>query len=226
MLINREIVPCLIALKFAKKIVGLDHNIIIDTQLYKLNASQNKDFSESDDIFKIFANPQYPISIISMCELFQHMTNQYEKLNDLTTFCIISSIKYNHKKKKYCVEWEKYDNGEYTMGPYNCNTAMTFAYSVICHKDNIFVDSTIFRHNIHAEGRLDINQDHYELFGNDDKRIDLDDVIDLFEEMDLQFKEMIKKKICRSYILATGVVIDNQFDVHNYLFKISLQWSS
>lgn len=51
---NRETRPCIIALEFAKKIIGSNHNITFDTQIYKLNGLYDVD--KNDDLYTIYAN--------------------------------------------------------------------------------------------------------------------------------------------------------------------------
>lgn len=66
---------------------------------------------------------------------------------------------------------------------------LLFAKSIIGLKKNITIDSGIFKHLIDDEP-FDESKDIIEIFGNEDKEIDLDDVIEVFEEMQKQFDEI------------------------------------
>ena len=70
--------------------------------------------------------------------------------------------------------------------------ALKLAKKLIGKTENITIDSNIFKHNFNWDNVLNEDEDIIEIFGNDDKEIELDDIIDAFTEMQKQF-EVIKK---------------------------------
>ena len=67
---------------------------------------------------------------------------------------------------------------------------------IIGLKRNIIIDSGIFKHNIlDYDHLLDESKDIIEIFGNEDKPIELDDVIDAYTEMQNQFNEIKEKSL-------------------------------
>jgi len=68
---------------------------------------------------------------------------------------------------------------------------LVFLKNIMGLKKNITIDSGIFKHLLSDERCLfDKSNDIIEIFGNEDKEIDLDDVIEAFEEMQKQFDEL------------------------------------
>lgn len=76
---------------------------------------------------------------------------------------------------------------------------MMFLKKIIGKNTNVVIDSGIFKHQRYNE-LLDVSKDIIEIFGNEDKEIDLDDVVDAYNEMQSQFDEISEKNMDdRSY---------------------------
>jgi hypothetical protein len=94
---------------------------------------------------------------------------------------------------------------------------LKFAKKIVGLDKNVILDSGVFEHNIFDDDNiLDKSRDIIEIFGNEDKPIELDDVIDAFKEMNKQFKYMERKNLDgRSYCFE-GIhhKKGNKYEIH------------
>lgn len=68
---------------------------------------------------------------------------------------------------------------------------LKFAAKIVGLRRNVVIDSGIFKHYFgEGEEFLDKSRDMIEIFGNEDKEIELEDVVDAFQEMENQFNEL------------------------------------
>lgn len=87
--------------------------------------------------------------------------------------------------------------------------AIKFAERIIGRKWNVVINSNIFDHNYDYPGLLDKSMDIIEIFGNEDKEIELDDIIDVFKKMQRQFDEMDKKGLNNRSYYYEGIFFDH-----------------
>lgn len=97
--------------------------------------------------------------------------------------------------------------------------ALKFADDMIGRKYTITMDSGIFRHNINDK-LLDKTKDIYELYGDKDNKIEMDDIIDMFKKMQKQFDEMEKKRLDNRSYYYEGI----EYDMNRKMYKI--YWGS
>ena len=99
--------------------------------------------------------------------------------------------------------------------------ALMFAENMIGRRYVITIDSGIFRHNINDDDKLlDETKDIYELIGDKDNEIEMDDIIYMFKKMQKQFDEMKKKGLDNRSYYYEGI----EYDRNTKLYKI--YWGS
>lgn len=161
------------------------------------------------------------ICLNDIYHLFKYMDKQLEALNDGLGYTDFAGIKYDRKTKIYKVNFLVTGGTKYSRRTLHCAIALKFSKLVVGTCYNILVDSGIFKHNI--INKFDASQDIHELFGNFDKAIELDDVIDLFKEMDSQFEEMINEGTYRSYFME-GFKINHACKSNDHLTGFIFHW--
>lgn len=215
--LRNEIYPCLRAIEFMKNIIGGIHNVTIDTNIYYININDGEyNLYHHEDIYTIHAGQKNKITFCKIMKLFEHMDEQFEAILDcdldFEEYIYLSDFKYNKRKNIYEVKLKNYDelNRPYTYGIYNCIDTLEFIQKVIGLKNDVMFNSEIYSHVLDCseEDNLDRRDDLYILFGNANKKITLDDVYDLFKDMELQFDIINEKKISRSFYFE-AIKIDN-----------------
>lgn len=188
-----DIRSCLVAIKFIKEIYKSDQVITVDTQIYR----KNNFYTTYGDLCQIAPESDRGINFDDILKLFVHMKHQFDNVTD--DYLWISDIRYVKMKKMWVVFLKKYV-------PVNTNGAdiliyvLDFIKQVYGLRNNVMLDSCIYyqldSHNLDSH-KFDLNNDIYELFGNADKKISIDDVQDLFTDVAAQMENVentVKKK--------------------------------
>ena len=238
-------ISCIGMIKFVKKIFNCDHNVNINTNIYKKNINNyDNDLSIEDDLYLIKANSKNRINFNHIMRLFNHMTEQfdnlsentdsddsdnildfpYEKLSNHNYFIHVSKIKYNKHDKTYHVILEQDTNNDFFFFPglYCWTETLEFIKKIIGLKQNITFYSNIYFH-VSKECDVDDKEDYYEIYGNDDKEITFDDILDLYNDLQKQFDTIYKIKSDR-YYLFSGYDNFDDYD-HDYGDKNNVIYS-
>ena len=197
-----NIYSCLQILEFIKNIIASPKSVKINTNIFykNINDGQN-DLYHNEDLYKISTGAKNKISYCEIMKLFKHMNKQFKKIEnyDLDEYIYISNFKYNERKKMYKVKLinrDEIDECEwYTYGVNNCIAILRFIQKIIGLKNDIIVNSGIYSLLEVYKFDLDKRDDLHILFGNADKKITLDDIYDLFIDIDSQFKIIDEKKL-------------------------------
>ena len=94
---------CIKSLLFASKIIGLNHDVVVNTNIYRKNLCQcdlddNPILDTDNDFYTIKANPK--ITVNSIAKLFEHIKYQFATCPD-PLYTYISDFKYNKKLDRY-----------------------------------------------------------------------------------------------------------------------------
>lgn len=211
---SNPLCPSLKMLDFINKIIGSTTNVLIDTHIYHKNITDGKNnLYHHEDIYLISANPKKKITLYKIKKLFKHMDKQFKAINDENEedYVYISDFKYSQRRKMYDVilldgcdidHW-------YNSGMDTCLNVLKFTKKIIGLKNDVNFDSSIYSHLLDPEEEnLDIIDDSHILFGNADKKITLDDIYDLFNDMYSQFEVVYEKNTGRSFCFE-GIQIEN-----------------
>ena len=90
---------------------------------------------------------------------------------------------------------------------------LKFARKIIGLEKNITINSNIYEHSF-DDHLLDKSKDIIEIYGNEDKPIELDDVIDAFKEMKYQFKELTEKDLDGRTYHYEGIHYNNKQKIY------------
>ena len=213
-----DICSCLKILEFIKNIIASTKSVKINTNIFykNINDGQN-DLYQHEDLYKINTGPKNKISYCEIMKLFKHMNKQFKKIEnyDLDEYIYISNFKYNERKKIYevkLIKRDKIDECEwYTYGVYNCIAILKFIQKIIGLKNDVTVDSAIYSWLLETgEFDLDERDDLHILFGNADKKITLDDIYDLFMDIDSQFKILDEKLVDHNFLYFEGIDVPDK----------------
>jgi hypothetical protein len=230
-----DMYPCLKTIEFVKNIIGLTCNITVDTNIFSMNITDGENGNHHcEDIYVIEASSKNKISIDKIINLFKHMKYQIECFEELfDVYAYFDGIKYNKQRKIYeiLLKDRKSINPFYNLGATNCIYALEFTQNILGLKKNVLINSNIFSHIFpweHKEYGLDTSEDMYMIYGNADKKITIDDIYDLFNDMHSQLIIIDEKNIGRSYCLE-GIKIDNEHYKHlskPNTIQYSIRWGS
>lgn len=182
---------CIKTLLFASDLIGCNHDIVVNTNVFRKNCTQhdfdnNSKLNPDDDIYIIEANPK--ITISSVIDLFEHIESQFNALRGpLVTFsdsfilfdhvdslrkklsgpsvAYISSFNFNKKLNRYFIKLVSCEDidGHYSSGGYAPLHVLKFAKSVLDLEQNILFNSGIHDH-LFSDDRKKFNLNKYDDF--------------------------------------------------------------
>jgi len=228
---SKELYPCIKALDFASKIVDLKRNIIVNTNIYNKNFNNDDDEIDfTEDLYIIETNANSKISLNDIIKLFNHMEKQIYKIECQTNdyneliYVFFNGFKYNKRTKIYEAKFRHRDEIKdfYQSGMRMSIKTLEFANNVVGLRFNIAFNSNIYKHLLDTS-EINPYEDFHELYGNSDKKISIDDVYDVFVEINHQFKN--PKCDERSYHLE-NIRIDEEFISRNGTPIFCISWGS
>lgn len=208
-----DMYPCLKTLEFVKDVLGGSRRIIIDTNIFSLNINNGEnDLYHHEDLYIIDASSKNKITLEKIIKLFKFMENQFVSIpiHHMDEYIFFNGFNYNKREKIYHVLLNDREETEpyYTHGVYCSLYALEFVQKILGLKRNIYINSGIYDHVWHDEDYgLDKNEDFHIIFGNTDKKITIDDIYDLFDDMHKQLIIVDEKNTGRSFCFE-GIKID------------------
>ena len=206
---EHTLTACHQTLQFYKQLIGLE-TATIDTNIYRTYRPDKR----AKDIYVI--QPQTTIKVTDVANVYKYMKRQIAKVGvNVNTY----GFQYIYKRDVYRAVIESVDGADY-----NVNDAIyvsKFLQQVIGRKTNIVINSNIVFHadDTDNEYNLDVADDRHELFGNADKKIDIDDVIDLFNGFQEQLDALDAKDVGRSFFFegVSGPFVGNDVAVPHHV---------
>lgn len=197
-------------LEFASKIIGLDHDIVVNTNIYRKNLCQydlddDPDFDTSHDLYTIKADPK--ITVMDVLKLFIYMQIQFKSLADFNEplYYYIADIKFNKNLNRYFIKLVTDDDTAYFFG-LGANIPvefLKFTHHVIGLKRYVVFDSGIYKRidkSVREKLNLKTRFDMYDLFY--DKKYNIADVIDMFSDINQQYLSVYKCADSGSYFVS------------------------
>lgn len=182
-----RIKSCLGLINFIKNILGQHEIVTIRTKFFDNSDTQYK-YS-----FKIRPHDKRGITIHGIVKTFELIRSQSNKIRNEQIerlwmrnfgFCEDSSI------YVLFLAPEHEGSREYDDSVINAFQILNFLQDVIGLKQNITFNSNIYASaNCDDRFGFDLLDDYYEIFGNADKKITIDDIYDIFVEMKSQMKK-------------------------------------
>ena len=203
--------PLIKTLQFIKNVLGCNHDIIINTRINKYNDPNQEFHKHKYDIYTMNAIPK--IKIDNIIELFEYMQNQLDQFDDdceNSSRIFFDGFKFN--KNMYYANFKCFNDIDfYSSGMNNSIDMMKFIKDIIGTNKNVYFHSHIFDHNSGPERlQFNLNQDMHCIYGNDDKPINITDIITLFDDLQTQSNEVYEKDTGRSYYYE-GIVIQKDY---------------